>query len=202
MIGYLSLAALLVAVDQLIKLWAQQVLKPLGSIPLVQNVLSLTYHENFGAAWGILQGRRWLLLAVTGTVIAALLAALVLGKLQGKLLRTSVSLIVAGGLGNLLDRALHTGGFVVDYIYFELIDYPIFNLADMCVCIGTFLLAFYILFLEGKEPKPAGEGSPSPEAVAEADDAVGTGEPAKADEPTGTTEPSKADETAGPPCGS
>lgn len=156
MIGYLLLAALLVTGDQLIKLWAQQVLKPLGSISLIQGVLSLTYHENFGAAWGILQGQRWLLLVVTGVVIAALLAALVMGKLQGRLLKTSVALIVAGGLGNLLDRALHTGGFVVDYIYFEIIDYPVFNLADICVCIGTFLLAFYILFLEGKEKGPAG----------------------------------------------
>lgn len=157
MIGYLSLAALLVAGDQLIKLWAQEVLKPLTTIDLIPGVLSLTYHENFGAAWGILQGQRWLLLTVTGVVIAALLAALVMGRLQGRLLNLSVALIVAGGLGNLLDRALHTGGFVVDYLYFELIDYPIFNFADSCVCVGTFLLAFYILFVEGKEKKPEPE---------------------------------------------
>ncbi len=58
MIGYLLLAGLLVAGDQLIKLWAQEVLKPLTSIDIIPNVLSLYYHENFGAAWGILQGQR------------------------------------------------------------------------------------------------------------------------------------------------
>lgn len=168
MIGYLLLIALLVAGDQLIKLWVLEVLKPLASIDIIPDVLSLTYHENFGAAWGILQGQRWLLLSVTGVVIAGLLAALVMGKLQGRLLKLSVALIVAGGLGNLLDRALHAGGFVVDYIYFEIIDYPVFNLADMCVCVGTFLLAFYILFLEGKEKQPQTmEGSPSLDEPAE-----------------------------------
>lgn len=193
MIGYLSLAALLVTGDQLIKLWAQEVLKPLGSIDLISGVLSLTYHQNFGAAWGILQGQRWLLLAVTGVVIAALLAALVTGKLQGKLLNLSVSLIVAGGLGNLLDRALHTGGFVVDYIYFELIDYPVFNLADICVCVGTFLLAYYILFVEGKgkEQQPQATVTEALEANTEAAEPVEPAEPIKTDEP--------ADKTPQPP---
>lgn len=188
--GYLLLVALLVAGDQLIKLWAQEVLKPLASIDLLPGILSLTYHENFGAAWGILQGQRWLLLAVTGVVIAGLLAALVMRMLKGKLLNLSVALIVAGGLGNLLDRAFHAGGFVVDYIYFSLIDFPIFNLADSCVCVGTFLLAFYILFLEGKE-------TPSSDATAE----TAAGTDATSDSANGTDRTGDAsvdtDESAG-----
>lgn len=201
MIGYCIFIALLVAGDQLIKLWAQGTLKPLGSIDLLSGVLSLTYHENFGAAWGILQGQRWLLLSVTGVVIAGLLAALVMGKLRGRLLNLSVALIVAGGLGNLLDRTFHAGGFVVDYIYFELIDYPIFNLADSCVCVGTFLLAFYILFVEGKEPRKAGEGEEthprdgSGEASPETDEIAADGETAKDAKDDDTT---RAAETAGP----
>jgi len=167
MIGYLILAGLLVAGDQLIKLWAQEVLKPLVSIDIIPDVLSLTYHENFGAAWGILQGQRWLLLAVTGVVIAGLLAGLATKKFQGPLLQSAVSLIVAGGLGNLLDRAFHAGGFVVDYIYFEPINFPIFNLADVCVCVGTGLLAVYILFFEGKEPQKAEQNDAAPETETE-----------------------------------
>ncbi len=73
---YLLLAGLLLAGDQLIKGWAIEVLKPAASIDIIPNVLSLHYHENFGAAWGILQGQRWLLLAVTGVVLAVLLAGL------------------------------------------------------------------------------------------------------------------------------
>lgn len=157
---YLLLAGLLLAGDQLIKGWAIEVLKPAASIDIIPNVLSLHYHENFGAAWGILQGQRWLLLAVTGVVLAVLLAGLLLGKFQGPLMRTSITLILAGGLGNLLDRAFHPGGFVVDYIYFEPINFPIFNLADICVCIGTALLAVYVLFLEKKEGETGEEAPP------------------------------------------
>lgn len=168
MILYLIMAGLLIAGDQLIKQWAIEVLKPAVSIDIIPGVLSLYYHENFGAAWGILQGQRWLLLIVTGAVILAMLAALVTKRLRGRLLQGAVSLIVAGGIGNLLDRAFHPGGFVVDYIYFEPINFPIFNLADICVCVGTFLLAFYILFVEGKQPlaegsAPAGEEPPPEE---------------------------------------
>ena len=159
MILYLIMAGLLIAGDQLIKQWAIEVLKPAVSIDIIPGVLSLYYHENFGAAWGILQGQRWLLLVVTGTVILAMLAALVTKRLRGRLLQGAVSLIVAGGIGNLLDRAFHPGGFVVDYIYFGPINFPIFNLADICVCIGTALLAVYVLFLEKKEGE-AGEEAP------------------------------------------
>lgn len=159
MIVYLLMAALLVAGDQLIKGWAMEVLKPAVSIDIIPGVLSLYYHENFGAAWGILQGQRWLLLAVTGVVLLVLLLALVRKRLSGPLLQSAVALILAGGVGNLIDRAFHPGGFVVDYIYFEPINFPIFNLADICVCVGTALLALYILFLEEKK-EPAGENSP------------------------------------------
>ncbi len=85
-------------------------------------------------------------------------------RIRGPLLQTAVALILAGGVGNLIDRAFHPGGFVVDYIYFEPINFPIFNLADICVCIGTGLLALYILFVEGKD-----QGAPeSPETGEEA----------------------------------
>lgn len=174
MILYLLLAGLLVAGDQLIKGWAMEVLKPAVSIDLIPDVLSLYYHENFGAAWGILQGQRWLLLAVTGAVLAALLAGLLLGKFRGPLIRTSVTLILAGGVGNLIDRAFHPGGFVVDYIYFEPINFPIFNLADICVCVGTFLLAFYILFVEGKAPLAAGGEGDAPAPAGEETPPEGT----------------------------
>ena len=189
MILYLLLAGGLVAADQLIKGWAQEVLKPVGSMDIIPDVLSLYYHENFGAAWGILQGQRWLLLGVTGVVLAVLLAALVMKKFKGPLLQSAVALILAGGVGNLLDRALHTGGYVVDYIYFEPINFPIFNLADVCVCIGTGLLAVYILFVEGKKKNAAAKDP--------AQDAGGPSGTAEA--PAGEKAPDREED---PPCGS
>ena len=193
MMLYLLLAGLLVAADQLIKAWAQAVLKPMVSMDIIPGVLSLYYHENFGAAWGILQGKRWLLLGVTGVILAVLLVSLILKKFKGPLLQSAVALILAGGVGNLLDRALHTGGYVVDYIYFELINFPIFNLADVCVCVGTGLLAVYILFIEGKKKEPAEDSAASEEAP-EGDVLSGELEPAE-----GQPASEKGDE---PSCGS
>ncbi|MEG0542238.1 MAG: signal peptidase II [Angelakisella sp.] len=151
---YLLLSGGLVAVDYFIKQWAALSLKPITSIDLIPNVLSLHYHENFGAAFGILQQKRFFLIAVTAIVIVVLVGAILLKKVQGTLMLSSLSLIIAGGLGNLIDRVML--GYVIDYIYFEPINFPIFNFADCCVVIGTGLLAIYILFIEGKDkPAPA-----------------------------------------------
>lgn len=158
-IFYLLLSALLIGVDFFIKQWAALSLKPVTTIDIIPNVLSLYYHENFGAAFGILQQRRFFLVTVTAVVIAVLIGAILLKKVKGTLVLTALSLIIAGGIGNLIDRVRL--GYVIDYIYFEPINFPIFNFADCCVVIGTGLLAIYILFVEGKAkavlPPPEGE---------------------------------------------
>ena len=142
-------AAVLVGIDQALKLWAVQSLAPVGTIPLVQDALHLTYVENYGAAFSIMQNRKWFLIGVTSIIILAALFALLSGKLKSRFLISTASLILAGGVGNLIDRI--SRGFVVDYIDFRLINFPVFNFADCCVVIGTILLAVYIVFLEPKE---------------------------------------------------
>lgn len=149
---YLFMSALLIGADYFIKQWAALSLKPVITIDIIPNVLSLYYHENFGAAFGILQQKRFFLVTVTAVVITVLIGAILLKKVKGNLVLTALSLIIAGGIGNLIDRV--TLGYVIDYIYFEPINFPIFNFADCCVVVGTGLLAIYILFVEGKA-KPA-----------------------------------------------
>ncbi len=149
----LGVSAVLVLIDFFIKQWAQTVLQPVTQIQLIPNVLSLYYHQNYGAAWGIFQGKRWFLLAITAVVLGGLIAGVLLKKFQGRVMLTAMCLIIGGGVGNLIDRTFNPGGYVVDYIYFEPINFPIFNFADCCVVCGTFLLAFYILFWEGKAAK-------------------------------------------------
>ena len=149
----LAASALLVLIDYLIKGWASTVLQPVTQIDVIPDVLSLYYHQNYGAAWGIFQGKRGFLLAVTAAVILALIVGVLLKKFQGRVVLVSMALIIGGGLGNLLDRVLNPGGYVVDYIYFEPINFPIFNFADCCVVCGTILFGIYIFFLEGKEHK-------------------------------------------------
>ena len=153
---YLLGAALLVVLDQLIKAWAIYSLQPLGTIPLIPNVLHLTYSENRGAAFSILTGHTELLLVVTGLMLAGLLYLLLSKRLKRWPELLSISLILAGGLGNLLDRAFRPGHFVVDYIDFRLINFAIFNLADICVCCGCGLFMIYLLFFEGKGERHEG----------------------------------------------
>jgi len=135
---YLAISAGLVAVDYFIK-----------HIDLIPKVLSLHYHQNYGAAFGILQEKRIFLVGFTSILIIGFIVALLLKKVKGPLLCSSFSLIIAGGIGNLIDRIRL--GYVIDYIYFEPINFPIFNFADCCVVIGTGLLIIYILFFEEKQ---------------------------------------------------
>lgn len=137
----------LVGIDQVVKLWAAGALQN-GPIDLIPDVLSFTYHQNFGAAFGILQQKRVFLVAMTLVVIAVGFYLIFAKKLQDPYLIVSVTLIIAGGVGNLVDRIFR--GYVIDYIYFEPINFPIFNFADCCVCIGTLLVVWYVMIIEPK----------------------------------------------------
>ncbi len=147
---FLSLLAafLLVAADQFTKLWAYNGLRLNGTQPIIQDVLHLTYYENTGAAFSILTGKTTLLAAVTGIIIIAAIYCMVTRRIEGKLLNSCVALIIAGGVGNLIDRVFR--GYVIDFIDFRLINFPVFNVADICVVIGTVLMMIYFLFIEGK----------------------------------------------------
>ncbi len=144
LLPYGGLLILLVAADQWTKAWAAASLKGRAAIALWPGVFELRYLENRGAAFGILQDGRWLL-AVLG-VILLLWIGRVFWRLpvQGYALpRILLAMVAAGGLGNMIDRLRLA--YVVDFLYFSLIDFPIFNVADIwvvCGCIG--LLAAWI----------------------------------------------------------
>lgn len=143
------MGALLVAADQWIKLWAYTTLRNLSDIQLIPGVLHLLYRENYGAAFSILQNKTFFLVGVTGVVLAGILVLLLLGKIRQPVMVAAFTLVLAGGIGNLIDRVGR--GFVVDYIYFVPIDFPVFNLADCCVVGGTILLMFYLLVIEPRQ---------------------------------------------------
>ncbi len=150
----LILSVILLALDQLIKWWAVNSLASVGSITVIPHLLNFTYVENYGAAFGILQDKRLLLVLLTGSILGAAVYLLLSGKIKGKMLSMSVSLILAGGTGNLLDRIFR--GFVVDYLDINpLFSYPVFNFADCCVVIGTGILVVYLLFFEDRDKKKA-----------------------------------------------
>lgn len=132
-IGGLALAGL----DQLLKIWATNYLLPLGSAPLIPGFIELRYVLNDGMAFSMLSGQRWLLITVTGMVLLVV-AGMLLFRRMPRLERIVWMLVLGGGLGNLIDRV--RTGVVVDYLNFQFIDFPVFNFADICVCVGVGLL--------------------------------------------------------------
>lgn len=136
--------AILVAIDQLIKLLAIKYLEPIGSLPLIGGFIQLNYAENTGAAFGSFSNYTVILSVVTLAVIAVGIFLLLSKKIKFGVEYVCIVLIMAGGIGNLIDRAFR--GFVVDYIEPLFIDFAIFNFADILVTCGAAVLIFWILF--------------------------------------------------------
>ena len=141
-------AAVLVGLDQWTKYLAAAHLT--APIALWPGVFELQYCENRGVAFGMLQGQRWIFIPLTLVVVAVLLIMLFRSQWRhSRVFCISAALIVAGGIGNLIDRIFR--GFVTDFLYFKLIDFPIFNVADCYVTIGAVLLFVYLLFLNKEQ---------------------------------------------------
>lgn len=143
MIVYSLISVLLIIIDRITKWVTVNQLKPIDNVDLINNVLSLTYVENKGAAFGILQDARWVFIVVTFAVLFALGVYIIKTKPVSKLFRWACALIYAGAIGNLIDRIAL--GYVVDMIRVHFFDFPVFNFADCCIVIGTGLLCIYIL---------------------------------------------------------
>lgn len=140
--------AVLLAADQLTKYLAVGLHD--REIELIPGVLSLVYLENRGAAFGIFAGQRWLFVIVSLVFMAGAAFYIIRSAPDPKkrIPCLLVSIIAAGALGNMIDRALL--GFVRDFIYFKLIDFPVFNVADICVTVAAFLLVIWV-FVRGDE---------------------------------------------------
>lgn len=137
---------LLVLLDQFAKYLAVTHLKGQASVPLISNVFELQYLENYGAAFGILQGQKAFFLFSTAIFIVLLCLIFLWLPKEKKFfpLHVVTVLYLSGAIGNFIDRLIHD--YVIDFFYFSLIDFPIFNVADIYVVVGTAALAFLILF--------------------------------------------------------
>ncbi len=133
----------LVAADQLTKLYALNVIKPKGTITVIDNFYYFTYVENRGAAFGIMQNKQWFFIIVTLLIFAAFGYILFKYKIEGKLFFAAVVLIFGGGVGNLIDRIFR--GYVVDFLQFSFFS-PVCNAADYFITVGAVLLVISVLF--------------------------------------------------------
>jgi signal peptidase II len=147
---YTSIILGCIFLDLLTKFLAYKFLMPSGeSVPIIDGVLQLTYVENTGAAFGILKNHRWIFISVSTLAILLIGAFLYLGHAPTRLFAISLSMIAAGGLGNMVDRI--GLGYVIDFIDFCLIDFAVFNGADSFVCVGAGLMVLAILVMPNEE---------------------------------------------------
>lgn len=150
-LGFAVGVSLLTGLDQWTKKLVVDHLK--GHEPLViwDGVFEFFYSENRGAAFGMLQGKHGFFFLVAAVVFAAVIYAMWrLPETKRYLpLKVCLTLIAAGAAGNFIDRAVH--GYVVDFLYFKLIDFPIFNVADCYVTVATAVLLFLLLVFYSDE---------------------------------------------------
>lgn len=146
-IKHLILLLILIGIDQGTKFWVRTVLATREPIIIIPKVLNLQYQSNSGAAWGILSGKVDFLKILTVIVLGIIIYLYLKIPKDKKFnaLKLLAVFIVAGALGNLIDRFYL--GFVVDFIYFEIIDFPLFNFADSCLTISSILLFIFALFI-------------------------------------------------------
>ena len=137
--------------DQLTKWLAVTLLQGNPSVPILPGVFQLTYLENPGAAFGMLQNNRWVFLIVSTVGILAVFFYLFFKRPTSKLLCVALSFIVGGGVGNMIDRVLL--GYVIDFFDFCLINFAIFNVADSFVCVGAGMLALWVILDTVEEEK-------------------------------------------------
>lgn len=137
---------LLVCFDQWTKAMAIARLRGSAGINLISGVLRLEYLENRGAAFGIFQDQQWISLVLAVVFLVAAVFFWIRMPVSRRMfpLRLIIIALAAGAIGNMIDRLLHH--YVVDFIYFCLIDFPIFNVADIyvtCSCVMALVLVFF-----------------------------------------------------------
>lgn len=161
MILLLIMMLLLIGADQLVKYWASTSLREMGSVDFIHigdtKIIDLTYLENRGAIFGSMAGQKWFLIGFTSLVIIGAAVAFIRTRNRSKLLSFSLALLIAGGIGNIIDRIRL--GYVVDMIEIKLFRFAIFNVADICVTVAVFLVVIYMLFIDGRKEKKTGKAA-------------------------------------------
>ncbi len=142
---------LFIGFDQWTKYLAVTHLKGTAGIPIIKDIFHLQYLENHGVAFGMFEGQIWFFLPVT--IVIAMIMIFLYSKIPVTKryipLRICIVLITAGAFGNMIDRFRYQ--YVVDFLYFKLINFPIFNIADCYVVIAVILFVFLILFYYKEE---------------------------------------------------
>lgn len=164
----ISCFLLLTVIDQITKQLAASGLKGQPDIQLIPDFISFHYVENSGAAFGIFEGRMWLFYLITALVLCVIVFFMVRiirqlkcypdqagDSYQEKTVRNMfllgyiLMILSAGAVGNLIDRLVY--GYVIDFLEFEFISFPVFNFADICVTISCILVIIFVIFIHNDD---------------------------------------------------
>lgn len=150
-IVFIICTCVLTLLDQFTKIAAVNGLKGKKPFVIIDGIFEFYYLENTGTAWGMFDGGRYIFLALTVVILAVLCFFALKMPLTKKYIPLHIVLILiaSGAVGNFIDRLFL--GYVRDFIYFKLINFPIFNVADIYVTVSIFALAFMILFMYEEE---------------------------------------------------
>lgn len=137
---------ILAAIDQLTKYLVIQNIELKQEIPVIGDAVVLTYIRNTGTAWSLLSGKTWFLIIVTFIVCAGIIYIYhnVILEDRFRALRVFLITIMGGAIGNMIDRVRLQ--YVIDFIYFKIINFPVFNFADICVTVSIFAILFLFIF--------------------------------------------------------
>lgn len=153
---YAILIAALVLLDQVVKHLVRTYIPLGGGMPFIPHVLELTYFQNTGAAFSLFSDHTWLLTIVSAVVAAAIAVVLLKRVIKHPFGVLSLSLVLAGAVGNLIDRFFF--GFVTDMFQTLFIRFAVFNVADICVVCGGVAFVIYVLFFSDElEKKETGD---------------------------------------------
>ncbi len=148
---FCGIRILVILVDQYTKNLAIERLQGKEAFPLIKGVLEFQFFSNTGMAWSLLEGQSFFILFI-GVIFLAVMLFCILKLPEGKkfhILYIFGGILTGGAVGNMIDRLRL--GYVVDFIYFSLINFPIFNVADMCIVVSIIVLGFLFLFVHMEE---------------------------------------------------
>ena len=154
MLIWVIISLAVVLLDQGTKLLVIHNIAPTDTISVLPRILNLIYVKNTGAAFSILSGKTFFLSLISLAVCVGIVWYLIKNRPENKLMLLSVSLVLGGAVGNLIDRMLR--GSVVDFFEVIFVDFPVFNVADIAITAGAVLLMIYVLFFD-REKKSSGK---------------------------------------------
>lgn len=156
MISYimaLVTGVLVLVADQLTKYFIVSNFQLYEGSDFIKGLIDIVYIHNTGGAWGVLRGKTWWLLSMTLVIMAFCVVILFKSRTKSRLVFWAMTLIVSGGIGNLIDR-IFRGGNVVDFLQFAFWkDFPVFNVADCAIVVGVGMLLLYFVLDTVKEAK-------------------------------------------------